>query len=247
MPSARRSVLPLALLGLLAILGPSCSSGKNTQPPVLLKTTPDSQTSGVPLLPNILFQFDRSMDPSFMTSTYFSIVQSGTTTTLSPTVEFLPLLNEVRITPPGLLQPSTTYLVLVSGVVQSSAGVALGADDGIQITTKAAGSATGPISFATPTGPGTTPQQITLSWSSATESNSGTPTFTYNVWMVSSPDTEDFLNVAPTVTTSAGATGATFMNLTSGQFYYFKVQAVDQDGNVYAPAGTFPELTFQCP
>src|SRR5579862_7293194 len=193
MRSAWRSVPPLVLWGLLIVLGPSCTSGKNSQPPSILLTTPDSGTGSVPLLPNIIFQFDRGMDPSFMINTYFSIVQSGTTTSISPSVEFLPLLNEVRITPTSLLLPGTTYLVLVSGVVQSSSGVALGADTGITITTKGAGIATGPISFTAPTGPGTTAGTIALSWSTATEPTTGAaPSFTYNIWMVTGSETEDF-------------------------------------------------------
>ncbi len=240
-----RSVLQPALLGLLFVVGPSCSSAKKTAPPSIFATTPNSGATGVALMPNIIFEFDRAMDPAFMTSTYFSIVQSGTTSSSTPNVEFYPGLNQVRIIPTAMLSPSTTYLVLVSGLVQSSVGTALGSDTGITITTRGAGLATGTISFATPSiGSGGSTGKISLTWTAATETTTGAAsTFTYNVWMVAGSEIEDFLNVAPT---AGGATGITFSGLNPGQTYYFKVQPIDQDGNVYAPAA-FPEENFVAP
>jgi hypothetical protein len=257
MHSSPRKVFGVACLALLSVLAPACTNSKSLQAPTLIAGIPSSnQASNVALMPNLVVQFDRDMDPAFMNSNYFVLIASGATSGVAINVEYLPALDEARIWPAQFLNtnpPVTGYTLIISGLVQSAKGTAMGSNNGFSFVTKSTNAATNLISFNTlsivPSN-GPSAGQITLTWDKATETQAGgtVDITTYDVYMSTAPGAEDlipglFLNgalVGPANTSgSVTATG-----LLSGTTYYFKVQPRDGDGNVYT---SLPEVSWTAP
>ena len=229
------------LLVAVVFIVPACGTNKKLAAPALMTSTPMHLDSNVAIIPNIVFKFDRAMDPAFMTGTYVGFFEHGTNNNVAFTVEFLPALDELRILPTGQLAVSQAYDVFVSGQVKSAAGTPMGSNEGITFTTKTSTTTISQIAFSTPTVANTAnPGEINLQWSAATEST-GTPVNVpnYDIYVSTAPDSEDLLIVPPPLLRSSSLTGGLF-TLTPLTTYYIKVQPRDSSGSVLlnlAPIG----------
>jgi hypothetical protein len=223
-----------ALLVAAAAIIPACKANSKLAAPTVVAVRPDTlANTGIGRMPNILVKFDREMDPAFMVNQNFAVIPDGATGSIPITVEFLPVVNTVRIIPNSFLLLNKGYTAAVSGSVKSAAGTPLGSSVGWVFTTVAADNATSLISFGTVTQTaGGNPGEIILAWPTATESTSGgtVNVTTYDVYISTTSGGEDLF--LPPALSSGGLTGATLTGLTPATPYFIKVQPRDANGNV---------------
>lgn len=245
------SFTQVVLLAAAFAIIPACKSNNKLAPPVVTGVLPGgSATSGIALMPNIIVQFDRDMDPvTTGNKANYGVFAAGAASGIQITVEYLPAVRETRIIPQSFLStnpPVTSYTVVISGLVTSSAGTQMGSNVGFTFDTKASNASTTLISFDPNTivASDGVAGQIVLTWTKATVQQGATTVdvTTYDVYMSTVPGGEDLLlQVFQNGTTTGFTTPAT---LTTGTIYYFKVQPRDADGNVFT---TLPEVSRAAP
>jgi hypothetical protein len=123
-------------LGLAVALTPACMSNKAKAAPNITGAFPASGAT-VPQSPMVVFQFDRAMDPAFMTPAYFAVVDT-TGPTANFQIEFESAVNQARIVITDILQPAHTYNIFATASIQSAAGTAMGSAEGITVTVSTA-------------------------------------------------------------------------------------------------------------
>jgi hypothetical protein len=123
-------------LGLAAALIPACMSNKTKAAPNITGAFPASGAT-VPQNPMVVFQFDRAMDPAFMTPAYFAVVDT-TGPTANFQIEFESAANQARIVVTDILQPGHSYNIFATASIQSAAGTAMGSAEGITVTVSTA-------------------------------------------------------------------------------------------------------------
>jgi hypothetical protein len=228
-----------ALLVTAAVVVPACGANKKLAAPIMTAVLPTT-VSGV--IPNIMVQFDRAMDPATAGSTsFYAILEDPSTTSLSFTVEFLSVLNEVRIIPNTLLNPGKTYHVYVAGGVKSAAGTAMGNTIHFDFITAASSNATATNfigigwSGATPSNGAT--GEIVLTWPDATEYTVGSPSVatlvaSYDIYMSTTDGGEDLM-IQPSIAMSPSLSPKTISGLVPGTTYFFKIQPRDSANSVF--------------
>jgi len=235
------------LLALAVVAVPACKSNKALVAPVLMTSIPMHLDSNVPIIPNIIFKFDRAMDPAFMTQTYTAFFEHNTSVSVGFSVEFLPALDELRILPTSLLTLNKSYDVFVSGQVQSAAGTPMGSNQGITFTTQTTTTTVSQMTFLVPTaGPGTNPGEVVLGWNpGATESPGPVTVPNYDIYVSTVSGGEDLM-IAPPVTlqsyTSNSTSGVT-LTLTPATQYWFKIQPRDSSGSILEIVGEIGPVT----
>ncbi|HLY12347.1 MAG TPA: Ig-like domain-containing protein [Planctomycetota bacterium] len=242
------------VLGVLVALAPACTTNKQKPAPAILRSLPAPGAPSVALMPNIVVQFDSDMDTSFFVdATYVQVLPAGSGTSISPLgIEYEPSTRELRIIPGAFLVHSTMYTVVISGLVQNTDHVAIGSDSGFTFTTIPSTLAQSTISFAGfSASNGPSAGQITLSWpSQATELQGGVavPLSSYYVYVAGAQGAEDFFSSA--IVASGSGTTVTALPgpepLVSGTTYWFLVQPVDGDGNVFTGVRA-QEVSFKAP
>jgi hypothetical protein len=238
----------ILLLILAAVAIPACKSNQKLAAPVIIGSLPSTlASSGISVMPNILFEFDKEMDATDMSNAAnFALIPGAASSGVLITVQFLPALNQVRIIPSQLLVAGTQYTVLVAGLVKSAAGTPLGSTSGFQFTTMNPTTTTSTVSWAgatAATGAGVA-GDIDLVLQPAQESSGGLGladvAATYNVYYSLTPGGENLI-MAP-LASSPGAPGAQTINLPqAATLYYLKIQPVDSSGAVFT--GISSELT----
>ncbi len=226
-----------ALLVAAFAIVPACKSNSDLAKPSITAASPTT-ISGV--IPNIIIQFDRAMDAATAGSANYYAISEGTSTlSLAFTVEFLPVLNEVRLIPSVLLLSGKTYHVFVAGAVKSAAGVPMGNTAQIDFNTSAetAGTATSFISWTGATPSAGAAGEIILTWADATGTTVGNATIgpiiaNYDIYMSTTDGGEDLL-IQPLPAMSPQLSPKTITGLTTGTTYYFKVQPRDSTGCVF--------------
>jgi hypothetical protein len=229
----------ILLLILAAVAIPACKSNQKLAAPVIIGSLPSTlASSGISVMPNILFEFDKEMDATDMsTATNFALVPGAASSGIPITVQFLPALNQVRIIPSQLLAVNTQYTVLVAGLVKSAAGTPLGSTSGFQFTTATTTATTSAISWAgatAATGAGVA-GDIDLNLQPAQESSGALPlatvAATYNIYTSLTPGGENLIMAA---SAAPAASGAVTINLPqAATVYYLKIQPVDSSGAVF--------------
>lgn len=226
-----------ALVVALAFTVQSCGKNKAKAAPAITAVIPTTITG---IVPNIVIQFDRAMDPATAgnPANYF-VVPSPLTTSISFRLEFLANLNEVRLIPSLLLAGGTNYTVYVSGVVASAAGTALGTTFNFGFSTAASPTTTSQLSWAGATAAqGTNPGQIVVSWTTNAQETTTTQLTpadivgNYDVYLSTTSESEDLL--LPYFTTGT-TSPITLSGLVTGTTYYLKVQPRDSNGCVFLP------------
>jgi hypothetical protein len=243
-----------ALLVAAAAAIPACKANQKLAAPVMTAVLPTT-ASGV--IPNIMVQFDRPMDPATAGNpTFYAMTEDPSPTFLSIQVELLAGLNEVRIIPQVILNCGKTYHVYVAGSVTSLAGTPMGNTIHFDFTTTAQSNATATsfiswngIDQVTGVAQGTNPGEITLTWTANAQGQTvGQPVLGdiaafYDVYLSTTSGNEDLM--LPTFY-SSNTTGKTITfgggTLVSGTTYYIKVQPRDSAGSVLN-SKPLPELT----
>jgi hypothetical protein len=231
-----------ALLVTTAVVVPACGANKKLAAPIMTAVLPTG-TSGI--IPNIMVQFDRPMDPATAgNASFYALFEDPSTSSLSFTVELLPVLNEVRIIPNTLLNSGKTYHVYVAGGVKSAAGTAMGNTIHFDFNTTAlsAATATSFISWSgvTTAGPGVNPGEITLTWTTNAQGTTGAQPVlgdivaSYDVYLSTTSGSEDlFLPYFYTSNTTLKTITFGGGTLVTGTLYYIKVQPRDSTGCVF--------------
>jgi hypothetical protein len=233
-------------LAVIAVLTPACVSNKKLTPPNIQATLPVMLAGPVSVdrAPLLVFQFDRAMDPSTLTTANILITEvvSGNTFPIS-TLEYNATLNELRIIPGGLLAANTSYNVFATGSVTSSSGTQMGSAEGITITTPNPPQMASSFTWTTGTPPliTVTPisnTEIDLSWSTSANEfiNITTPTLTpathYDVYVTTVSGQYDwFSNAAPMFFTGSGSP-VQCTGLSPKTQYFFKVVPRDDFTNI---------------
>jgi hypothetical protein len=254
MEASMRFWFKAALLVAAAALVPACKSNSKLAAPVMTAVLPTT-VSGV--IPNIVVQFDRPMDPATAGSaSFYAIFEDPSTTSLGFAVELLPNLNEVRIIPSSILTAGKTFHVYVAGGVKSTEGTPMGNTIHFDFMTAASSGATATsfiswngIDQATGVAQGTNPGEITLTWATNAQGTTVSQTVlgdivaNYDVYLSTTSGSEDLMlpyfftsNTSAKTITFGGGT------LVSGTTYYIKVQPRDSAGSVFN-AKPLPELT----
>jgi len=236
MRSGMSWVKALLLVAAVAAV-PACSSNKNLYPPQITAVSP---TTVAGVIPNIIVQFDRPMDPAFVGDVnYYAVFEDPSTISIAFSVEYLSVLNEVRIIPTALLNSGKTYHVYIAGAVASAAGVPMGNTIHFDFVTSAqtAATATSFISWSGATPSAGAAGEIVLTWADATGTTVGNGTpgpiiANYDIYMSTTDQGEDLM-LPPSVTPSPTMSPKTITGLTTGTTYYFKVQPRDSTGCVF--------------
>ena len=109
----------ILLLIAAAVVIPACQANKKLAAPIIVDALPaPGATTNISVMPNILFEFDKDMDATDMsTASNFAVIPGSASSSVPITVQHLPALKQVRIIPTSLLAVNTTYTVLVAGSV----------------------------------------------------------------------------------------------------------------------------------
>ena len=235
-----------ALLVAAAVVVPACGANKAKAAPVVTAVLPTT-ISGI--IPNIMFQFDRAMDPATAgNANFYAILEDPSTTSLGFSIDpsALATLNEVRLIPtsPSLLNSGKTYHVFVAGGVTSAQGTPMGSTIHFDFTTSAQTNATATsiIGWGGATPSAGAAGEIVLTWADAMGSTvgsgvSGPIVAHYDIYMSTTDGAEDLMlppTVAPSLTSPSPTTSPiTITGLTTGTKYFFKVQPRDSTGCVF--------------
>jgi len=241
-----------ALLVAVFAIVPACKANNKLAAPTMTAVLPTG-VSGV--IPNIMVQFDRAMDPATAGSaSFYAIFEDPTTTTLGFSVDSsaLATLNEVRLIPtsPSLLNSGKTYHVFVSGNVKSLEGTPMGNTVHFDFITAAQTNATATsiIGWSGATPSAGAAGEIVLTWADATGTTVGNGTAgpiiaNYDIYMSTISQGEDLM-LPPSVSPSPTTSPKTISCLTTGTTYYFKVQPRDSTGCVFTGLS---EIQFVAP
>lgn len=243
-----RSWLRAALLVAAAALVPACKANSKLAAPQVVAVLP---TAVAGVIPNIFVQFDRPMDAATAGNALnYALFPGTSTTSLSFTVEFLTVLNEVRIVPGTLLASGTTYHLYVAGLVKSAEGTPMGNTIHFDFTTSAQTNATATsfISWGGATPSAGAAGEIVLTWADATGTTVGNGTVgpivaNYDIYMSTTSQGEDLM-LPPSVSPSPTTSPKTISGLVTGTTYYFKVQPRDSTGCVFTG---LTEIQFVAP
>jgi hypothetical protein len=252
MEASMRFWFKAALLVAAAALVPACTANKKLAAPVITAVLPTT-VSGV--IPNIMVQFDRPMDPATAGSAgFYAILEDPSTTTLGFSVDSsaLATLNEVRLIPtsPSLLNSGKTYHVYVAGAVTSAEGTPMGNTIHFDFATSAQTNATATsiIGWAGATPSAGAAGEIVLTWPDATGTTVGNGTAgpiiaNYDIYMSTTSQGEDLM-LPPSISPSPTSSPKTITGLTTGTTYYFKIQPRDSTGCVFTGLS---EIQFVAP
>ncbi len=225
------------VVSILAGLGPACGSPSDSNlPPIVIATSPTAVggvvAGSVPRWRIFYIKFDRALDPATVDKTTIYITPDAVFGPVDATVTYNDVVHEVRLVTTTPLTGNTVYDLLVTTAVKSSKGTAVQALQGIQFTTANPGSANAPA-FAGPISPippgDITTSSIKVSWAAATDPDAST--VTYDVWMATTANGQDFTRVSGP-DASVTTLNTTIMSLTSATTYYFKVVARNAAGNM---------------
>ncbi len=231
-------------LGLIAVLTPACTSNKKLTPPNIQATIPVMTSGPVPVdrSPLLVFQFDRPMDISTLTTANIMITEvvSGNPVAIT-SLEYNDALNELRIIPGALLTAGLSYNVFATGNVTSASGTQMGSAEGITVTVANPATMFSSIvwtsSGLTATPNATDNTRIDVSWTNdATEFVNPTPTQVtvthYDVYVSTVSGGQDWFSNAAPMFFTLGGTPIPITGLTPNTKYYLKVVPRDDFGNI---------------